>query len=228
MPSCLAFFGSHTILLGMLVVSSAIRLMLVDDHVLLRMALAEMLQSDPAFKVVAEADNGAEALKLYANHQPDVTLLDIRMPGLTGVETLRQILAKWPAARVIMLTTSELEEDIALVMKSGARGYLPKRITRDELTLAIRKVQAGEVYMPDQISRSLSAALAAPQLTEREFEVLAFLPKGLSNRDIARLLGISQHTVKNHLHVIFQKLEAAGRSEAIAVAQRRGILRLDE
>ncbi|MEI8287939.1 MAG: response regulator transcription factor [Verrucomicrobiota bacterium] len=208
--------------------SSAIRIMLVDDHVLLRMGLAGMLQLDDAFTVVAEADNGPEALKLFAQHQPDVTLLDIRMPGQSGVETLRQILAKWPAARVIMLTTSELGDDIAQAVKAGACGYLSKKITRDELIGAIQKVHAGETFIPKDISRRLASHQSSPQLSDREREVLVLLPKGLSNPEIAQRLGISSFTVKNHLHTIFKKLQVEDRAEAVTAARQRGILKLEE
>ena len=205
-----------------------IRLMLVDDHVLLRMGLVSMLELDPRFKIVAEADNGSQAIDLYEEARPDVTLLDIRMPGLSGVETLQSILSKWPKACVIMLTTSDLEDDIERALTLGARGYLLKKTTRDELIEAIVRVHAGEIHIPQEISKKFHTSQAFKRLSDRERELLTLLPKGLSNPDIARVLGISAFTVKNHLYSIFKKLEVTDRAEAVAIAQKRGILPIDE
>ena len=202
--------------------------MLVDDHVLLRMGLVGMLELDPRFKVVAEADNGQQAIERFEQFQPDVTLMDIRMPGLTGVETLRRLLDQWPKARIIMLTTSELEDDIEQSLTLGARGYLLKKITRDELIEAVLKVQAGEIFTPPEVAERLQASQSLKRLSDRERELLLLLPKGLSNSDIARVLDISVFTVKNHLHSIFQKLDVSNRSEAIAAAQQRGIVPIQE
>jgi two-component system, NarL family, response regulator len=202
--------------------------MLVDDHALVRMGLVALLQTEAGFQVVAEADTGRQALELYASHSPDVTLLDIRMPHMDGIETLQQILARWPEARVIMLTTSDLDDDIERAVAAGASGYLLKKITRSELVSGIRQVHGGEVCIPEVVARRLVANRLAPRLSDREREVLALLPRGLTNPDIARALGISLNTAKTHLRTIFSKLGVADRSEAITVAAQRGILRLDE
>ena len=202
--------------------------MLVDDHAVVRIGLVVMLELDRGFKVVAQANDGIEALELFARQLPDVTLLDIRMPQLNGVETLRRILAKWPEARVIMLTTSDLDDDITQAIDAGARGYVLKRSSRDELIQAIRQVHGGETCIPEPLARRLAANRLTPQLTEREREVLALLPKGLTNTDIARVLGISMGTAKNHVQAIFKKLDVMDRSEAVTAALQRGILKLDE
>lgn len=207
---------------------NAIRLMLVDDHALVRMGLIALLETERDFRVVAEADDGFQALELFAQLKPDVTLMDIRMPRMDGIETLKQLLARWPEARVIMLTTSDLDDDIERAVEAGASGYLLKKITRDELVSAIRQVQGGDICIPKVVAQRLAANKMAPRLSEREREVLAMLPRGLTNPDIAKALGISLSTAKTHLRTIFSKLDVADRSEAITVAAQRGILRLDE
>ena len=202
--------------------------MLVDDHALVRMGMVALLETDRNLRVVAEADDGVQALQLFAQHRPDVTLLDIRMPRLNGIETLRQILAKWPEARIIMLTTSDLDDDIERSIEAGACGYLLKKITRDELIGAIRQVHAGEACIPEVVAQRLAANRLAPHLSERERQVLALLPKGLTNPDIARVLSISLSTTKTHLRTIFSKLDVMDRAEAVTAALQRGILHLDE
>ena len=202
--------------------------MLVDDHALVRMGMVALLETDRNLRVVAEADDGVQALQLFAQHRPDVTLLDIRMPRLNGIETLRQILAKWPEARIIMLTTSDLDDDIERSIEAGACGYLLKKITRDELIGAIRQVHAGEACIPEVVAQRLAANRLASHLSERERQVLALLPKGLTNPDIARVLSISLSTTKTHLRTIFSKLDVMDRAEAVTAALQRGILHLDE
>jgi two-component system NarL family response regulator len=214
--------------LALIMVSDTMSLMLVDDHALVRMGLVSLLQMAPDFRVVAESDNGPEAVELLLQHRPDVTLLDIRLPRVSGIETLQQMLLRWPEARVVMLTTSDLDEDIERAFELGAAGYLLKRISYPELARAVRQVHAGESYIPESIARQLAASRAGPHLSAREREVLALLPKGLSNPDIARVLGISLSTVKTHLRTIFSKLDVADRAESITVAVQRGLLRLEE
>ena len=202
--------------------------MLVDDHALVRMGLKALLEVEPDFEVVAEADDGVAALEQCANLKPDITLLDIRMPRMDGLEALRQLLARSPSARIIMLTTSDLDEEIERAVELGACGYLLKKITRDELVRAIRLVHGGEICMPEEVTRRLTANRMAPRLSEREREVLALLPQGLTNPEIAKTLGVTLNTAKTHLHSIFNKLDVAGRAEAVSAAVQRGLLRLDK
>lgn len=204
-----------------------IRLMLVDDHALVRMGLKALLEVESDFEVVAEADDGVAALELFARSLPDITLLDIRMPRMDGLEALGKLLARSPNARTIMLTTSDLDEEIERAIELGACGYLLKKITRDELVRAIRLVQDGGICMPAEVTRSLAANRLAPRLSEREREVLALLPRGLTNPEIAKALGITINTAKTHLHTIFSKLDVAGRAEAVSAAVQRGLLHLD-
>lgn len=208
--------------------SPTIRLMLVDDHALVRMGLKALLEIEPDFVVVAEADDGVAALEQYAIQQPDVTLLDIRMPRMDGLQTLERLLVRRPDARIIMLTTSELEEEIERAVELGACGYLLKKITGDELARAIRLVHSGEICLPAEVTRRLAANRLAPRLSEREREVLALLPRGLTNPEIAHALGITLNTAKTHLHTIFSKLDVANRAEAVSAALQRGLLQLDK
>jgi DNA-binding NarL/FixJ family response regulator len=204
-----------------------IRLFLVDDHALVRMGLKVLLEMEPDFKVVGEAGDGQQAIDLFQRLKPDVTLLDVRMPTMSGIETVKQLIKKWPEARIIMLTTSEMEDEIERALEAGACGYLLKKITRDELVSAVRQVHGGEACIPEMIARQLAANHLAPRLSQREREVLSMLPRGLTNPDIAQALGISLNTAKTHLRTIFSKLDVADRSEAVTVAVQRGILHLD-
>lgn len=208
--------------------SPTIRLMLVDDHALVRMGLKALLEIEPDFVVVAEADDGVAALEQYAIQQPDVTLLDIRMPRMDGLQALERLLARRPDARIIMLTTSELEDEIERAVELGACGYLLKKITGDELARAIRLVHSGEICLPAEVTRRLAANRLSPRLSEREREVLALLPRGLTNPEIAHALGITLNTAKTHLHTIFSKLDVANRAEAVSAALQRGLLQLDK
>jgi DNA-binding NarL/FixJ family response regulator len=208
--------------------SPTIRLMLVDDHALVRMGLKALLEIEPDFVVVAEADDGVAALEQYAIQQPDVTLLDIRMPRMDGLQTLERLLAQRPDARIIMLTTSDMDDEIARAVELGACGYLLKKITGDELARAIRLVHSGEICLPVEVTRRLAANRLAPRLSEREREVLALLPRGLTNPEIAHALGITLNTAKTHLHTIFSKLDVESRAEAVSAALQRGLLQLDK
>ncbi len=205
-----------------------IRILLVDDHSVVRMGLAAVLSLDEGLAVVAEAEDGAQALEKYRTEKPDVVLMDVRMPGMGGLNALRAIRASWPTARVLMLTTSELDEDIQQAIASGACGYLPKSVTRDELVRAIRLVHGGGRYVPAAMERRLQELAKRRHLSNREIEVLDGMRRGLSNRDIAGALSISEHTVKAHVKAILQKLESADRAEAVARGFEHGLLRVDE
>jgi DNA-binding NarL/FixJ family response regulator len=207
---------------------SCIRILLVDDHSVVRMGLAAVLSLDEGITVVAEAEDGAQALEKYRSESPDVVLMDVRMPGMGGLNALRAMRAAWPAARVLMLTTSELDEDIQQAIASGACGYLPKSVTRDELVRAIRHVHGGGHYLPEAMERRLHQLAKRRHLSAREIEVLDGMRRGLSNRDIATALSISEHTVKAHVKAILQKLESADRAEAVARGFENGLLRVDQ
>ena len=207
--------------------SGSIRILLVDDHSVVRMGLAAVLSLEEDFVIVAEAEDGAQALEKYRAEQPDIVLMDVRMPGMGGLDALRALRAMWPAARVLMLTTSELDEDIQRAIEAGACGYLQKSVTRDELARAIRNVRAGGRYMPEATERRLSQISKRKHLSNREIEVLDGVRRGLSNRDIGMALSISEHTVKAHVKAILQKLESADRAEAVARGFEQGLLRVE-
>jgi DNA-binding NarL/FixJ family response regulator len=203
-----------------------IRLMLVDDHSVVRMGLSAVLGLDEDLKVVAEAEDGEQAVREYGVLRPDVVLLDIRMPRMGGVEALRAILAESPEAKVIMLTTSDLDEDVKSAIDAGASGYLLKSVSRRELVGAIREVQAGNRYIPAAIRQRLGELENRRQLSPREAEVLDGIRRGLTNRDIAKSLLISEHTVKAHVKAILAKLDSADRAEAVARGFEQGLLRV--
>jgi two-component system NarL family response regulator len=205
-----------------------IRILIVDDHAVVRMGLTAVLGLEEDLAVVAEAEDGAQAIERYRSERPDVVLMDIRMPGLGGVEALRALLVEWPAARVLMLTTSELDEDLQQVMLAGACGYLLKSVTEDELVGAIRQVNSTGRYVPEPLQRRLAQLAKRKQLSGREAEVLDGLRRGLSNRDIGVALAITEHTVKAHVKAILLKLESADRAEAVARGFEQGLLRVDK
>lgn len=206
----------------------SIRVLLVDDHSVVRMGLAAVLSLDEHIVIVGEAEDGAQALEKFRTEKPDVVLMDVRMPGMGGLEALRALRAVTPEARVLMLTTSELDEDIQRAIEAGAAGYLQKSVTRDELVRAIRCVHAGGRYMPEALTRRLEQLAKRRHLSHREIEVLDGMRRGLSNRDIALALSISEHTVKAHVKAVLQKLESADRAEAVARGFEQGLLRVDE
>jgi DNA-binding NarL/FixJ family response regulator len=207
---------------------SRIRLMLVDDHYVVRMGLQAVFQFESDLQVVAEAEDGQQAIDLFQEHQPDVTLMDLRMPGLSGLETTIRIHESFPSARIVMLTTFDGDEDIFRALEAGATGYLLKNAPRRDLVSAIRKVHAGERYIPEAVARRLAERIGTTALSERETEVLRLAGKGFGNKEIARLLEVTEHTAKAHMKNILEKLGVGDRTEAITVALQRGILHLDD
>lgn len=203
--------------------ATLIRILLADDHHMVRMGLKTILHLEPDLRVVAEAATAAETIAAHADARPDVTLLDLRMPG-GGIEALRQIRAQTPQARVLIITTSALEEDIHRALTAGANGYILKSVLPAELATAIRAIHAGGTWIPDAIARKLADRAASPDLSPREREVLHLLVKGLTNPEVATALGISLSTAKAHVASILEKLGVAARSEAAAEAYRRGLL----
>jgi len=206
---------------------TSIRLLVVDDHFFVRMGLTGSLNAEPDIRVVADADNGTQALKLYREHKPDLVIMDGRLPGISGVETLTALRREFPSARVLMLSIDEGEEDVYRAMQAGASGYLPKATQLRELLRAIRAIYAGEKYLPSALSARLAERGSGATLTEREREVLELVSKGLSNREVGKTIGCSETTAKWHLKNIMQKLDVTDRTEATRVAVERGILHVE-
>ena len=211
-----------------MVTRTPIRILLVDDHSVVRMGLAAVLSLEEDLTVVAEAEDGAQAIDKFRAERPDVVLMDVRMPTMGGLEALRVLMAQWPAARVMMLTTSELDEDIQRAIEAGAAGYLQKSVKREELVRAIHQVHRGGSYVPESTALRLAQLAKRKHLSQREGEVLDGMRRGLSNRDIAVALSISEHTVKAHVKAILQKLESADRAEAVARGFEQGLLRVED
>ena len=205
---------------------SQIRLLVVDDHLVVRMGVVALLKRRKDFEVVAEAEDGAQAVERYRQHRPDVCLMDIRMPKLTGVQALAAIRAEFPEARVIMLTTYDGDSDIHGALAAGASGYILKDVEGDELVLAIREVHRGLRYLPTEVAQRLAERSETGELTPRELEVLQLLAKGFSNKEIASGLNFTEFTAKAHVRNILEKLGADDRMGAVMEAVQRGIVHL--
>lgn len=203
-----------------------IRILAVDDHPLMREGTAAMIRSQADMLLVAEAANGGEALEKFRQHQPDVTLMDIRLPDRSGIDTMIAIRAEFPEARILMLTTFEGDVEIQRALQAGARGYLLKSMPPGELLAGIRDVHAGKKRIPPEVAAHLAEHLGEEALTARELQVLQQVAGGNRNRDIAGRLFITEETVKVHVKHIMEKLGAKDRTEAVAIALRRGIIRL--
>lgn len=191
---------------------------------MVRMGLKAMLALEPDLAVIAEAEDAEEAVLRHREHRPDIVLLDLRMPGGSGVIVVRRILKEFPAARIIMLTSFDLEEEVFQSLDAGAKGYVLKSVERSELNRTIRRVHGGERCVPPAIEQRLVERAQTERLSTREIEVLDHMRRGHSNRDIATSLGISEHTAKNHSRAILRKLKVADRAEAVAVGFERGLL----
>jgi DNA-binding NarL/FixJ family response regulator len=199
----------------------------VDDHPLVRKGIASILANEPDITLVGEADNGEHAVELFRELQPDVVLMDLRMPALDGVGTTRAILAEFPDARVLALTSYDGDQDIYRALEAGVRGYLLKETAHADVVHAIRTVHAGKRLMPPDVAVRLSEFFPQVALTMRETEVLELVSQGLGNKEIADRLGTASGTVKMHVQNILDKLGAADRTHAVTMAIRRGILRLN-
>jgi len=206
--------------------NSSIRVFSVDDHPLLREGIAALVNSQPDMQLIAQASTGAEAVQVFKQHEPDVTLLDLRLPDMSGIDTLIAIRTEFPEARIIMLTTFEGDVEIQRALQAGARGYLLKNMPPLELLDVIRQVHAGKKRIPPEIASQLAEHLSDETLTEREVEVLKEVANGNRNRNIAERLFISEETVKVHIKHIMEKLGAADRTQAVAIGVRRGIIQL--
>lgn len=201
--------------------------MLVDDHYMVRMGLASIIGLEQDMTVCAEASTGEEALLLYREHRPDVTIMDLRLPGLSGWETTSRIRQEFAEARIVILSTYVCDEEIHSALQSGAMAYLVKSVQREELILAVRKAAAGRRHIPAEVAARLAERVARSDLSNRELEVLQQMLGGKRNRDIARSLTIAEGTVKLHVSSILAKLGVIDRTEAVTVALQRGILRLE-
>ena len=206
--------------------SNQIRVFSVDDHPLLREGIAALVSNQPDMTLVATAATGAEAILLFKQHVPDVTLLDLRLPDTSGIDILIAIRSEFPEARVIILTTFEGDVEIHRALQAGARGYLLKNMPPSELLDVIRQVHAGKKRIPPEIASQLAEHMSDESLTEREIEVLRQVADGNKNREIARKLFISEETVKVHIKHIMEKLGATDRTQAVAIGVRRGIIHL--
>ena len=206
--------------------TAGIRVLIADDHTVVREGLAAIIGRQPDMHVVAEGNNGREAVALWKQHRPDVTLLDLRMPELDGVGAMVEIRTEDVFARVIILTTYDGDDDIYRGMRAGARAYLLKDTRREDLLECIRRVRAGGIVGPPESAAKLAGRVGGEDLTQRETEVLRLLAGGKSNKEIGKGMFISETTVKSHVKSIFAKLGVLSRTEAVAAASRRGLIRL--
>jgi DNA-binding NarL/FixJ family response regulator len=203
-----------------------IRILIVDDHSVVREGLVSLVKRKSDMVVVGEGSNGREAVELWKKHRPDVTLLDLRMPVLDGVGAIKEIRELDENAQIVVLTTYDGDEDIYRAIKAGAKAYLLKDTARDALVNTVRRVHAGETYLPPQLAAKLAERVSGEALSPREVEVLQRMAVGKSNKEIGAELFISEGTVKTHLKSIFSKLDVVSRTEAVATATRRGLIQL--
>ena len=204
--------------------ASPVRILIVDDHPLMRFGIASAIQAHRDMTVVAEAESAADAVEAFRQHRPDITLMDIRMPNGSGIQALIDIRGEFPDARIILLTTATGDVNVVRAFQAGAMGYLMKDLLRTELIETIRTVHAGKRRVPSEIAQQLADHMASDDLSEREVEVLRGVAQGRSNKMVGVDLGISEHTVKNHLKNILMKLDATDRTHAVMIAIRRGYL----
>ncbi|RYD48509.1 MAG: response regulator transcription factor [Verrucomicrobiaceae bacterium] len=202
------------------------KILLVDDHFVVRAGLRDILSHEPDFVVAAEAANGSEAVTAYSQIQPDVTLMDLRMPVCNGLEAIRQIREQDPNARILVLSSHEGDEDIHSALAAGAMGYILKHSSDDQITPAIRALLQGKRWIPLEVASQLAARERGEILSEREREIVRLLVKGEANKQIGDALGITELTVKSHMKNILAKLKVRDRTEAVTVALRRGIVHL--
>lgn len=205
-----------------------IRILIVDDHPVVRAGLTSMLGTQKEIEVIASASSGEEALESLEKTAADVILLDLRMPGLSGVKTIQEIRRSGPLPRIIVLTSFETDEDIYRAIQAGAQGYLLKDTSLKEMIEAIKNVHSGKRYIPRDIAARLAERMMRTELTARELEILRLLAKGLTNKQIGKVLSISDNTVKNHVNSVIEKLEVSDRTEAATTAIQRGIISADE
>jgi two-component system NarL family response regulator len=201
-----------------------IRVMVIDDQAVVRQGFVSLISTVSDMEIVAEGSNGREAVELFRQHQPDITLIDLRMPLMSGVEAIGEIRREFPGARIIVLTTYDGDEDIYRSVQAGAQGYLLKDMFFEELESAIRKVHGGARLIPGSVAERLAARMSSSELTSRELEVLRQIVDGKSNKEIANVLSISEATVKSHINNILSKLGVSDRTQAATRALQRGIV----
>lgn len=201
-----------------------IRVLLVDDHDVVRMGLKAILANDSRMEVAGEAADGLEAIEQFRILKPDLVLMDLRMPRMGGIEATAKICAEHPSAHVVMLTTFDGDDEIYRALRAGARSYLLKNARAPEFLAALHLVHSGQRYLPKHVSNRIAERTPCSDLTAKELEVLRLLGKGLANREIGEVLGVSENTIKTHLKTIFAKLQVSDRTEALAVALNRGIV----
>lgn len=207
--------------------SDNIRIMIVEDHHVVRQGFIALLRLVEGFEIVAEAPDGDRAIEMFRLYKPDVTLMDLRLPTIGGVETIQRIRAEFRDARIIVLTTFDGDEDIYRALQAGAKGYLLKGMNSDELIGAIRTVHGGKSRIPSEVAERLAERLSGPTLTERETDVLRLIVSGNSNKEIAGVLFISEATVKTHVNSLLGKLGVTDRTQAATTALQRGIVHFD-
>ena len=204
-----------------------IRIVIADDHHLVRQGFRAMLERLPSMEVVAEASTGQEAIEQYARHRPDILLLDLRLPDMCGVHVIRAVREQFLIARIIVLTTYDGDDEIYQSLQAGAKAYLLKDVTLEELADCIEKVHRGQTCVPPPVAAKLAERTASPELTERELEVLRRMVAGRSNKEIAADLGITEGTVKTHVNHVLDKLGVHDRTQAVVTALKRGIVRME-
>ncbi len=203
--------------------TTPIRLLIADDHAIIRVGLSSMLANEDDVEIIGEAENGLEAIELYREHLPDIALLDVRMPKLDGIETLRQLRDAFPDVKALMLSSAELEDEVALAAEAGASGYLTKSMEPGALAVSLRKIMAGEKLFSKRVTRRLEER---QNLSPRELQVLSGMARGHTNKQIADDLNLSEHTVKTYAKGILSKLRAEDRAGAVATAFSKGILKV--
>jgi two-component system NarL family response regulator len=201
-----------------------IKILIVDDHFVVRIGLLTSLKMDASMETVFEASTGRQAIELYQKHRPEVVLMDLRLPDMTGIEATATLVREFPKARIIIISSFDAQEDVYRAFQAGALGYLRKDVLGEELFRAIKTVAAGGKFVPPEIARSLAEHESGSQLTPRELEVLRLLIKGLSNKEIGSVLGASEFTAKFHVKNILAKLQVSDRTEAATAAFQRGII----
>jgi DNA-binding NarL/FixJ family response regulator len=209
-----------------MITTEKIKVMVVDDHPLMRVGVASIINARPDMTVVAQTGTGEEAVALFPQHRPDITLMDLRLPKMSGVDSIRAIRARWPGARFVVLTTYEGDEDIHRALEAGAKGYVIKGMPYQTLIDSLLRVHSGGRFLPPPVARALASRMPDSELSSREQEVLRRLVDGMTNKEIANLLGITEATVKCHVSTILMRLNVSDRTQAVVTALQRGLVHL--